>query len=146
MEQELNHIGVLGMKWGHRKAEGSVKRSKRSKPVLKTTAEAKTILKSRYRTVDYTLGSDGARRIATQMDRGVSYKKAWRREWGRQAVVGTILTATPLLAVTAFTAYVTARDMSSWNVRPYAEKAAEILKQIDDGSNLWLKPSEYGIS
>lgn len=136
-KESLEHVGVLGMHWGSRKAGRMSRHVERQKRLVVT----KTTLGDKYARTAKSFGAKGADRIAEHMvKKKVSYRRAAIHEYGRQVAIKTLFTAGPYLAVAA----VGAGAMFTTSRRPeYADKAKALIKQIDDGSNVWLGAAEY---
>lgn len=77
MNDELIHYGVLGMKWGKRKArydQGDSKGSKKSNTINKKYNDS-------YQYFDRkTFGNRGVSRINKRMNEGMSYDEAYEKE------------------------------------------------------------------
>lgn len=179
----LEHFGVLGMKWGRRKHDqnakgpggptkrklvdavrkGQAKNKKRRELANAAEKKAREVLGNRYEGTKLMLGTRGVNGVATRMtEKGMTWKKAYRREFGKQVAQMVLLNAGAAVVGTAvgtglrkladkqvFNDYAQAQMRRKASQDEGKRRANVFLKQLGDAkmseNRVWLSREDYKV-
>lgn len=141
----LEHYGVKGMRWGVRRVRDRISDYRSNQKKLNERNKHYSTMNRKRDEV--LLGSKGVKRINKRMNKGLSYKKAFRREIGGQVTKNVLslgaIGAASFLAADGGTTIRRIRNTQA--ARRGAREAAKAIVKIGAGSVVNLKRSQYSI-
>lgn len=141
----LEHYGVKGMRWGVRRVKNRISNYRSSQKKL--NEPNKRYSEANREKDRYLLGRSGVKRINKRLNKGYSYKKAIRREYGSQVIRGFVsagLVSTSLV-LSLYGEAILKTVIQSREARRGAREAARLITKIGAGSVVNLKRSQYSI-
>lgn len=144
VEYELYHYGVKGMKWGVRKSVKNIGSGIRNR--VKARRDENRAMKedmgtSRYNEYKYLYGRSGAKRIyKRKTEKGMTYKKAELREFGRKLATDALTS----IGTTAVLALGTAAAFKTLEIRGKQAANASLLRLGKGSGNAYRFVADLG--